>query len=110
MRTEPFLENSQTIALELPDMRHLPTMSLEGPPQPAIAQSKTARATIRNGDLCLAKINGMITGILYCAGVIGTTHNPATRFLAINPSFLWSHSTGQGQKARSGARAHSHIL
>jgi len=62
IRTEPFLENSQTIALEPPDMRHLPTMV--GFPQPAIAHSKTVEAIIRNRDLCRAKTNGMTAGIL----------------------------------------------
>ncbi len=48
IRTEPLLENSQTVALELPDMRHLPRIARF--PQPAIAQSKTARTIVRNSD------------------------------------------------------------
>ncbi len=72
------MENSQTIARELPDMRHLPTMV--GFPQPAIAHSKAVVTIIRNQDLCRAKINGMTTGIVSGAGVIGTTHNLAIRF------------------------------
>ena len=68
MRTEPFLENSHTIALGSADIRHLPTMA--GLPQPAIAHNKTAKAIIRSRDLCLAKINGMTAGILYGAGVM----------------------------------------
>jgi hypothetical protein len=59
IKTDPFSENSQAIGFASCDMRHLPTMSWEGPPQPAIAASKTAEAVINNGDACGANINGM---------------------------------------------------
>jgi hypothetical protein len=59
IRTAPYLENSQTIAIASCDMRHLPTTSWEKPPQPAIAQSKTGEAVIRNRNLCRAKIDCM---------------------------------------------------
>jgi len=76
MRTDPFLENSQTVALELPDMRHLPTMV--GFPQPAIADTKTARATIHNRGLC--RVESMTDKILNCVSVIGTARSLVTRF------------------------------
>jgi CDGSH-type Zn-finger protein len=59
-------------------MRHLPTMV--GFPQPAIADSKTARMMIRNQALRRAEVNGMTTGISSCVGVITTVNNLATHF------------------------------
>ena len=70
MRTEPFFENSQMVAPESPDMRHLPTI-VEFP-QLAITQSKTVEVIIRNWDLCRGEMNGMTAGILFCAGIVGT--------------------------------------
>src|SRR6266705_2019323 len=78
MRTDPFLENSQTVALELPDMRHLPT--IVGFPQPAIADTKTASPTIRNRGLCRVEMNCMTDEILNCVPVIGTQRSLVTRF------------------------------
>jgi len=50
------------VAFGSPDICHLPTISGEGLPQPAIANSKTAMAAITNWNLYRAKLNGMITG------------------------------------------------
>ena len=69
-------------------MRHLPTIVAF--PQPAIADSKTARMMIRNQAfrnqvLCRAEVNGMTTGISCCVTVITTVNNLATHFDAIKP-------------------------
>ncbi len=98
MRIDPFLENSQMVAPESPDMRHLPTI-VEFP-QLAITQSKTVEVIIRNRDLCRAKIDCMTVGIVSWACVIGATCSLAIRFDAIKGFFFsGSHSTGRGQKA-----------
>jgi hypothetical protein len=83
IRREPFCENSQTVAFEPPGMRHLPTI-VEFP-QPAIADSKTARMMIRNQALRRAEVNGMTTGISCCVGVITTVNNLASHLDAKKP-------------------------
>jgi hypothetical protein len=55
-------ENSQTLAFgSPPDICHLPTISGEELPQPAIA-NKIAMALITNWNLYRAKLNDMTTG------------------------------------------------
>jgi len=86
IRREPFCENSQTVAFEPPGMRHLPIMV--GFPQPAIADSKTARMMIRNQALRRAEVNGVTTGISCCVDVISTINNLASHFDAKKPVCL----------------------
>ena len=83
IRREPFCENSQTVAFEPPDMRHLPT--IVDFPQPAIADTKTARMMIRNQALRRAEVNGMTTGISCCVAMITTVNNLASHFDAKKP-------------------------
>jgi len=83
MRREPFCENSQTVAFEPPDMRHLPTIVEY--PQLAIADSKIARMMIRNEAVSRAEVNGMTTGISCSVGVITTVNNLASHFDAKKP-------------------------
>ncbi len=61
IRTDLSVENSQTVGFGSLDI-HLPTISGEGLPQPAIAHSKTAIVVVANWNLYLAKLNGMTTG------------------------------------------------
>jgi hypothetical protein len=84
IKTAPFLENSQTVASELPDMRHLPTI-VEFP-QPTIADTKTARPMIRNRGLYRTKIDCMTVGIVSWAGVIGATCRNNRSKLYVAPS------------------------
>src|SRR5438874_7849002 len=63
IRTDLSVENSQTLAFgSPPDISHLPTISGEGFPQPAIASSKTAMAVITNWNLYRTNLNDMTTG------------------------------------------------
>jgi len=64
-------------------MRHLPT--IVELPQPAIADSKTARMMIRNQALRRVEVNGMTTGISCCVAVITTVNNLASHFDAKKP-------------------------
>jgi hypothetical protein len=60
--TDPFFENSQTVALES-DIRHLPAMARAGSPQPAIAHSVTASTIALSPYLLRPKIDGTIAKI-----------------------------------------------
>jgi len=71
------------VAFEPPDLFHLPTI-VEFP-QPAIADSKTARMMIRNQALRRAEVNSVTTGISCCVGVITTVNNLASHFDAKKP-------------------------
>src|SRR6266849_2912349 len=77
---EPVSENSQTLAFgSPPDICHLPTISGEELPQPAIANSKTVMVVITNWNLYRAKLNGMTAGFLNGASAIGRMRDQATR-------------------------------
>jgi hypothetical protein len=85
MTMDPFLENSQMVASDAPDMRHLPTM--EEFPQPTIADTKTARTMISNRGLYRIKMDCTMVGIVSWAGVINATCSVAIQFDAIKPFF-----------------------
>jgi hypothetical protein len=87
IRTAPFSENSQTIAFASCDMRHLPMMSREGPPQPAIRQNKAAEAVITRRDLCRANITqDDRSEFLYGTDLDGRIRNLSARFRYKNDS------------------------
>src|SRR5207237_8356951 len=85
--TDLSVENSQTIAFASPDVRHLPTMSWEGPPQPNMAHRKTAKAMITSRGLCRVKIRCMTAEILYTARTQSADCKLTTRFDTLK-SFL----------------------
>src|SRR6266849_7504930 len=77
---EPVSENSQTLAFGAPPaIGHLPTISGEELPQPAIAHSKTVMVVITNWNLYRAKLNGMITGFFLARAQSRRMRDQATR-------------------------------
>ena len=89
IRTAPFLENSQTIALESPAVRHLPTISSCGPPQPAMAESQSAtrsrkaKEAFTTSVYFVFNINYNANGLAFRGGFISILHlEPTLRGVA----------------------------
>src|SRR5438094_9685905 len=72
-RTTPFPENSQTVASEPPDMRHLPVNL--GCPHLVMAHNKTAKAIILQPDLSGCKRRRFTDWVLWATIVLPTARD-----------------------------------
>src|SRR6266446_2318523 len=78
------------MAFASPGVCHLPTTLREGPPQPAMAHSKIAKALIPNRALYRGRLDGMTIGILSSANITSGTHTLPTRLDIMKPFFASS--------------------